>query len=85
MINDDGYLLDDAFITMTIDDESSWSMMNDHGEELLDDTFQCLMMLDEFMCDDNLAHDAENVILKIDPPVWATFQKKLWHSSILVG
>ena len=34
----------------------------------LDDTFQCLMMLDEFMFDDNLAHDPEKVILKIDPP-----------------
>jgi len=26
---------------------------------LPDDTFQCLMMLDEFMFDDNLAHDPE--------------------------
>lgn len=52
---------------MTIDDESSWSMMNDDGEELLDDTFQCLMMLDEFIFDDNLAHDPEKVIL-LDPP-----------------
>ena len=53
---------------MTIDDESSWSMINDHGEELPDGTFQCLTMLDEFMFDDNLAHDPEKVILKIDPP-----------------